>query len=65
MSDLHQTLPAKSVHATTCPKCQRNDRVEEEDQSGSSSRWFVCERCGIRFSLKPRRLATSFHTEMN
>jgi hypothetical protein len=37
-----------------CPRCHRNDRVEEEDQGGSSSRWFVCERCGTRFSAPPR-----------
>ena len=33
-----------------CPKCHHPDRVEEEDQSGSSDRWFVCVRCGLRFS---------------
>jgi hypothetical protein len=35
-----------------CPKCHRNDRVDEEDQSGSSSRWFLCDRCGIRYPAK-------------
>jgi uncharacterized protein YbaR (Trm112 family) len=32
-----------------CPKCKRTDRAEEEDQTGSSRRWFVCDRCGIRY----------------
>ena len=36
-----------------CPKCRRNTHVEEEDTTGSSSRWFVCARCGIRFSVPP------------
>jgi uncharacterized protein YbaR (Trm112 family) len=36
------TIPA-------CPKCKRTDRAEEEDQTGSSRRWFVCDRCGIRY----------------
>jgi DNA-directed RNA polymerase subunit M/transcription elongation factor TFIIS len=38
-----------------CPKCHRIDRSEEEEQTGSSTRWFVCDRCGIRYTLPPRR----------
>jgi hypothetical protein len=41
-----------------CPKCHRIDHVEEEDQSGSSGRWFLCDRCGMRYSaitIPPRR----------
>ena len=37
------------------PKCHRIDRSEEEEQTGSSTRWFVCDRCGIRYTLPPRR----------
>jgi hypothetical protein len=37
-----------------CPKCRRADRVEEEDQSGSSARWFACLRCGMRFLTRQR-----------
>ena len=33
-----------------CIKCHRVDRVEEEEQSGSSDRWFLCTRCGIRYT---------------
>jgi len=38
-----------------CPKCGRADQAEEEDQSGSSERWFMCARCGIRYTAPPRR----------
>jgi len=38
-----------------CPKCHRIDRSEEEEQTCSSTRWFVCDRCGIRYTLPPRR----------
>jgi hypothetical protein len=38
-----------------CPECHRIDRLEEEDQSGSSARWFICVRCGRRFTAPPRR----------
>lgn len=37
-----------------CPKCLRSDRVEPEDQSGSSARWFVCARCGTRYIVPSR-----------
>jgi hypothetical protein len=37
-----------------CIKCQRVDRVEEEEQSGSSARWFLCTRCGVRYAAVPR-----------
>jgi hypothetical protein len=43
----HLVVPA-------CPKCHKADRVEEEEQSGSSSRWFLCARCGTRFTRAPR-----------
>ena len=33
-----------------CPKCDRSDHAEEEEQSGSSGRWFLCTRCGIRYT---------------
>jgi hypothetical protein len=38
-----------------CPKCHRIDLVEPEDQSGSSARWFICNRCGTRFTSPPQR----------
>jgi hypothetical protein len=39
-----------------CPRCRRIDRTEEEEQTGSSQRWFLCERCGLRYpSVPPRR----------
>jgi len=38
-----------------CPRCHRIDQAEEEDQTGSSARWFVCARCGTRY-MAPRRL---------
>jgi hypothetical protein len=36
-----------------CPKCDRSDRAEEEEQSGSSGRWFLCTRCGLRYAAVP------------
>jgi len=39
-----------------CPRCHRNDQVEEEEQSGSSQRWFICNRCHQPFVL-PRQPA--------
>jgi transposase-like protein len=38
-----------------CPKCKRADRTEEEDQSGSSTQWYVCGRCGMRYTGSLRR----------
>jgi DNA-directed RNA polymerase subunit M/transcription elongation factor TFIIS len=32
-----------------CPKCRRIDRAEEEEQTGSSARWFTCTHCGFRY----------------
>src|ERR1700716_3438422 len=40
--------PQSSQPIPPCPKCHRIDRSEEEEQTGSSTRWFICERCGIR-----------------
>jgi hypothetical protein len=38
-----------------CPKCHRIDQAEEEEQTGSSDRWFLCARCGMRYSaITPR-----------
>jgi hypothetical protein len=37
-----------------CIKCQRVDRIEEDEQSGSSDRCFLCTRCGIRYSAVGR-----------
>jgi hypothetical protein len=47
-----------------CPRCHRIDQTEEEEQSGSSARWFVCHRCGIRYTFpRPtRRLGLSYST---
>ena len=45
-----ETAVVRMAIAPPCPTCQRTDRVEEEDQSGSSSRWFVCTRCGRRYT---------------
>jgi hypothetical protein len=38
-----------------CPKCNRIDDVEAEEQSGSSATWFICARCGSRFIAPPKR----------
>jgi transposase-like protein len=38
-----------------CPRCNRSDRVHVEDQSGSSARWYLCEACGTRFIVPPKR----------
>jgi hypothetical protein len=38
-----------------CPNCNRSDRVEIEEQSGSSAQWYVCEGCGARFIVPPKR----------
>jgi transposase-like protein len=41
----HSVVPA-------CPTCHQSDRVEveEEEQSGSFGRRFLCARCGARFA---------------
>ena len=36
-----------------CPKCDRSDHAEEEEQSGSSRRWFLCTWCGLRYTRVP------------
>jgi hypothetical protein len=41
-----------------CPRCGRSDRVEEEEQSGSSARWFTCARCGLRYTRLPQGEST-------
>jgi len=43
-------MPARPA-IPACPRCLRADQVEEEEQSGSSQRWFVCNRCGLAFSM--------------
>jgi hypothetical protein len=43
----------------SCPKCLRNHHVEEEQQSGSSDRWFLCAMCGTRFNVPPRKNVAS------
>jgi hypothetical protein len=37
-----------------CPHCHRLTGVEEEEQSGSSLRWFVCRLCAHVWSSSPR-----------
>jgi hypothetical protein len=41
-----------------CPRCKKSDYLEEEEQSGSAQRWFVCTRCGTLVSVSPRPRAT-------
>jgi len=36
-----------------CPRCQSEQR-EEQEQTGSSARWFVCLRCGHPYTT-PRQ----------
>jgi len=38
-----------------CPKCNRGDRVQIDDQSGSSAQWYLCEACGNRFIVPTTR----------
>jgi hypothetical protein len=50
-----QRVPAmKAMTTPPCPKCRRFDLAEEEDQGGSSARWFICSRCGVRYTLTRR-----------
>ena len=37
-------------HSQSCPRCQRLNASEAEDQSGSSARWFACDHCGMRYT---------------
>jgi hypothetical protein len=39
-----------------CPRCRRTD-VDEEEQTGSSKRWFVCNWCGHRFAASSLAIA--------
>jgi len=41
-----------------CPRCKKADYLEEEEQSGSAQRWFVCSRCGTMVSVSPKPRAT-------
>jgi len=34
----------------SCPRCKRADSSDEESQTGSSARWFVCNYCGMRYT---------------
>jgi hypothetical protein len=50
-----------TVHVVTeppplppCPRCHRLTGVEEEEQSGSSLRWFCCRLCAHVWSSSPR-----------
>jgi len=58
-TDYQNPRPGNRVNAgsstpiSPCPKCHRIDQAEEEEQSGSSRRWFVCNRCGIRYPSLP------------
>ena len=47
--------PASPVNYGTksippCPTCRKSDWVDEEEQNGSSQRWFVCNQCGRRYA---------------
>lgn len=53
--DLKPDSRLRSGDQLPCPKCRRVDRVDEEEQTGSSNRWFVCARCGTRFSVPPKQ----------
>src|SRR5262245_2200075 len=47
-------LPSRVRPATGPPSCSRcgSHHADEEDQSGSSARWFVCNACGHRWQLQ-------------
>jgi hypothetical protein len=47
--------PNAKLLVVHCPKCRRIDRAEEEEQSGSSGRWFLCARRGLRYTRVARR----------
>src|SRR3954463_16172839 len=36
-----------------CPRCHSTAHVEEEEQSGSSQRWYICLRCQQPFRPAP------------
>jgi hypothetical protein len=41
---------------SACPRC-RSPHVDEQQQTGSSQRWFDCCNCGHRWALSARELA--------
>jgi len=47
-----------AIDPPTCPRCKTADYLEEEEQSGSAQRWFVCNRCGTMVSVSPKPRAT-------
>jgi DNA-directed RNA polymerase subunit M/transcription elongation factor TFIIS len=48
-----ESVAIDTTSVDPCPKCGRRDGVEQEEQSGSSARWFVCARCGLRYTRLP------------
>jgi hypothetical protein len=42
-----------------CGQCGRKDSIEEEDTSGSSLHWFVCNHCGYRWGRSGRSIPPS------
>jgi hypothetical protein len=39
-----------------CPRCHQLAGVEEEENAGSSRRWFICRLCGHCWSAAPEGL---------
>jgi hypothetical protein len=39
-----------------CPRCLRLTGVEEDENTGSSLRWFICRLCGHCWSAAPQKL---------
>jgi len=35
------------------PECHRIDHVEQEDPSDTANHWWLCARCGRRFTAPP------------
>jgi hypothetical protein len=46
------------VDGPICPRCKTAAYLEEEEQSGSAQRWFVCNRCGTMVSVSPKPRVT-------
>ena len=46
--------PPGSALTPPCPACHRIDRVQREEHPGASAQWFVCGRCGRRYTAPPR-----------
>ena len=44
-----------------CPRCHQLAGVEEEENAGSSRRWFICRLCGHCWSAAPDRTDASGH----